>query len=61
MVHDDTYMAVPTVSPVDCATPHKADLKHKLNAKGSYLSVEYNLPKIFEVNNDQLYEQTLSV
>ena len=44
MVHDNTYMAVPTVSPVDCVTPYKADLKHKLNAKGSYFSVEDNLP-----------------
>ena len=61
MVHDDTYMAVPTVSPVDCATPYEADLKHELNAKCSYLSVEDNLPTRFEVNNDQLYEQTLSV
>ena len=55
MVHDDTYMAVPTVSPVDCATPYKADLKLELNAKDSYLRVEDNLPKRFEVNNDQLY------
>ena len=37
MVHDDTYMAVPTVSPVDSATPYKAFVKHEFNAKDSHL------------------------
>ena len=50
MVHNDTYMAVPTVSPVDCATPYKASLKLEFDAKDSYLRVEDNLSKRFEVN-----------
>ena len=47
MVHDDTCMAVPTVSPVDCATPYKSKLKHELDAKKSYLRVKDNLSKKF--------------
>ena len=50
MVYDDTYMAVPTVSPVDCATPYEAILKHEFDAKDSYLRLEDNLSKRFEVN-----------
>ena len=42
-------MAVPTVSPVNCATPYKAALKHEFDAKDSYLRVEDNSSKRFEV------------
>ena len=42
-------MAVPTVSPVDCVTPYKANLKHEFDAKNSYLRVEDNLSTSFEV------------
>ena len=50
MVHNDTYMAVPTVSPVDSATPYKAIVKHEFNAKDSHLRVEDNSSKRFEVD-----------
>ena len=50
MVHDDTYMAVPTVSPVDCATPYKASIQLEFNANISHLRVEDNLSKRFAVN-----------
>ena len=49
MVHDNTYMAVPTVSPVDCATPYKQTLKHEFDAKNSYLRLEDNLSKSFQL------------
>ena len=50
MVHNDTYMAVPTVSPVDCATPYKRKLKHDLDAKKSYLRVKDKSSISFAVN-----------
>ena len=43
-------MAVPTVGPVDCATPYKVDLKHEFDTKDSHLRVEDNLSKRFEVD-----------
>ena len=50
MVHDDTYVAVPTVSPVDCATPYEANNQLKFDANNSHLRVEDNLSKRFAVN-----------
>ena len=50
MVHDNTCMAVPTVSPVNCATPYKSKLKHDLDAKKSYLRVKDKSSKSFAVN-----------
>ena len=45
-------MAVPTVSPVDCATPYKVNLKHEFEANKSYLRVEDNLSKSLKCIND---------
>ena len=50
MVHDDTYMVVPIVSPVDSATPYEANIQLEFNAKDSHLRVEDNSSKRFEVN-----------
>ena len=43
-------MAVPTVSPVDCATPYKAVIKHEFDTKDSHLRVDDNSSKRFAVN-----------
>ena len=59
MVHDDTCMAVPTVSPVDCATPYKSKLKHDLDAKKSYLRVKDKSSKSFAVNKRSALNQDL--
>ena len=50
MVHNNTYMAMPTVSPVDCATPYEANNQLKFDVNNSHLRVEDNLSKRFAVN-----------
>ena len=58
MVHDDTCMVVPTVSPGDCATPYKSKLKHDLDAKKSYLRVKDKSSKSFAVNKLSDFKKT---
>ena len=50
MVHNVTQVAVPTVSPVDCATPCKQTNKLEFDIKNSYLRLEDNSSKSFEVH-----------
>ena len=61
MVHNDTCMAVPTVSPVNCATPYKSKLKHELDAKKSYLRVKDKSSKSFAVNKRSALKQDLGL
>ena len=50
MVHDNTYMEVLTVSPVDSVTLYEANKQLEFNANNSHLRVEDNSSKRFEVD-----------